>query len=95
MKPGFEFDQTEQAWHHGLEFWHRGVMPWFQLPGWSVGLGLAVVGALYFAPALTAFVRKHPNRLAILFLNGLLGWTFFGWAIALVWAVTVGKKTDN
>ncbi len=45
----------------------------------------------YFLPALIAARRKHPQANAILMLDLLLGWTFIGWAIALVWAMTAVK----
>lgn len=41
---------------------------------------------LYFLPAYLA--RNHPNFTAILLLNLLAGWTFIGWIIALVWALS-------
>jgi hypothetical protein len=43
--------------------------------------------ALYFLPAIAAFRSKHHNAEAIACLNLLLGWTFVGWVIALVWAL--------
>lgn len=95
MKPGFDFDRTEEAWRHGMDFWHHGVFPWFQISSWGATLGLGLVGVVYFVPSLTAFVRRHPNRVAILLLNALLGWTFFGWAVALVWSATVIRKTGS
>ena len=42
---------------------------------------------LYFLPAMVASARLHPNAAAIMALNLLLGWTFVGWALALVWAL--------
>lgn len=45
-------------------------------------------GLLYFLPALTADRRRHHNRAAILVLNVFLGWTFLGWVIAMIWAIT-------
>lgn len=92
MRPGFDFDPSEQTLKHGLDFWHHGVVPSFDVASWVFGVGLAVAGLLYFVPAVTAFVRGHPNRVAILLLNVLLGWTFFGWAGALVWAATNTRK---
>lgn len=50
-----------------------------------------ILVTLYFIPALVAKVKKHDNYSAILVLNLFLGWTFFGWVVALVWAST--KKT--
>lgn len=46
-------------------------------------LGLAV----YFIPSIVAKHRGHPQLLAIFMLNLFLGWSIFGWAAALVWAV--------
>jgi hypothetical protein len=42
--------------------------------------------ALYFMPAYIG--RNKKNAGAILALNLLLGWTFLGWVIAMVWAIT-------
>ena len=92
MRPGFDFDPSERALKHGFDFWHHGAMPSFDVSSWVFGAGLAVAGLLYFVPSLTAFVRRHPNRVAILLLNVLLGWTFFGWAAALVWAAVNTRK---
>ena len=41
---------------------------------------------LYFLPAYLA--RNKPNFTAILVLNILAGWTFIGWIVALVWALS-------
>jgi len=41
---------------------------------------------LYFLPAFLA--RNKPNFTSILILNILAGWTFVGWIIALVWALS-------
>lgn len=43
---------------------------------------------MYFAPAFVALCRSHPSEIAIVVLNLFLGWTFFGWVIALIWACT-------
>jgi len=54
-----------------------------------LGMILAIlIFGVYFLPTLIAFLRRHKNKLAIFFLNILLGWTGIGWAIALVWSVT-------
>jgi hypothetical protein len=42
----------------------------------------------YLLPAIVAAVRRHHNQNAIFILNVLLGWTFVGWVVALVWAAT-------
>lgn len=52
---------------------------------------IAVAAILYLLPALFAFMRRHRNRLAILALTLLLGWTIIGWIVALIWALTAPK----
>jgi len=48
---------------------------------------LLIVGLFfYFIPALLAQGKR--NAPAIFVLNLFLGWTFVGWVVALVWAVT-------
>lgn len=42
---------------------------------------------LYFLPTIGAVMEKKENTAAIFLVNLLLGWTFIGWVIALVWAV--------
>ncbi len=42
---------------------------------------------IYFLPFLIALIRNHIDSTAIFVLNLFLGWTFFGWVVALVWAV--------
>jgi hypothetical protein len=41
---------------------------------------------VYFLPTLVAVLNRHLNTMAIIVLNILLGWTFLGWVVALVWA---------
>lgn len=43
---------------------------------------------IYFIPTLVAINRKHPNLLAIFVLNLFLGWSFIGWVVSLIWALT-------
>lgn len=42
--------------------------------------------AAYFTPSIVAAVNEKKNGLSIFLLNLFLGWTVFGWIIALVWA---------
>lgn len=52
-----------------------------------------IMGILaYLLPAFVAYGRNHNNANAILVLDLLLGWTFFGWVAALVWALTDNVK---
>lgn len=43
--------------------------------------------AFYLFPTLVAMARGLPNKGQIFVLNLFLGWTFFCWVLALVWAV--------
>lgn len=48
---------------------------------------IVVSGAIYMSPGVVAVSRNTKKSNAILVLNLLLGWTFLGWVLALVWAV--------
>jgi hypothetical protein len=67
-----------------IEVWIFSLMPI---------LVLVLAFVLYFLPSIVAYNQKHHNADAICVLNLLLGWTFLGWVIALVWAVT--KKPNQ
>jgi hypothetical protein len=41
---------------------------------------------IHFMPSFIAFSRDHANKIAILIINLLLGWTVIGWVILMVWA---------
>jgi len=41
---------------------------------------------IYFLPSIIAGT-SHKNFSAIFLLNFLLGWTFLGWVVSIVWAV--------
>ncbi len=47
-----------------------------------------VLIALYFLPTVVAVARGHHNSGSISLVNLLLGWTFIGWVVALVWSVS-------
>ncbi|MEK6257180.1 MAG: superinfection immunity protein [Planctomycetota bacterium] len=65
-----------------------------QNPGSGL-LCVVLIGLLfYLLPGAIAILRGHHNAFAILLLNVLLGWTFVGWAVALVWAFTVVERRD-
>jgi drug/metabolite transporter (DMT)-like permease len=63
---------------------------WTIVVFWVV-LAFAAIPILIW-PAHIAHLRHHPQKHAILVLSLLLGWTFFGWAIAMVWAFTNPPK---
>ena len=48
---------------------------------------LFVAACLYFLPSFLAYQHKHRNLAALVVLNLLLGRTFVGWVVALVWAL--------
>ena len=56
---------------------------------------LAILFLLYFVPTWIAGARNHHNQYAILALNLFLGWTFVGWVVALVWALTAVNKAQQ
>lgn len=43
---------------------------------------------IYVAPALIAKFRDHHNLKSIAATNILLGWTFLGWVVALIWSLS-------
>lgn len=57
---------------------------------------LMVAFVIYFLPTFVASNRKHVNGTSIFLVNLLLGWTFLGWVVALVWASSANtpKSTD-
>lgn len=54
---------------------------------------------VYLFPLGGALERRHPKTAGIAILNVLLGWTFVGWVIALIWAInepfSVKKNTST
>jgi predicted secreted protein len=46
-----------------------------------------VVVPLYFLPAFVARLRRVPDFPSVAVINGVLGWTFFGWVAALALAL--------
>jgi len=49
---------------------------------------------IYFFPFFVALARNHRNKGAIFVLNFLLGFTFIGWAVALVWSFTTQRQAS-
>ncbi|MDD2251960.1 MAG: superinfection immunity protein [Dehalococcoidales bacterium] len=50
---------------------------------------------LYFVPTIISLARNTDNKLTVFLLNSLLGWTFIGWVVALVLALTKSSKKDQ
>lgn len=49
-----------------------------------------IIIILYFLPTVIGFKKKNVD--GIFLLNLLLGWTYLGWVIALIWAVIDEKR---
>ena len=49
-------------------------------------LTLIALTLLYFLPSIAAY--NKPRFLRIFLVNFFLGWTFIGWIVALVWALS-------
>lgn len=59
-------------------------------------IGIIVILFIYILPSIIAAKRDHPNRVAIVFFNIFLGWTFLGWVLAFVWSLTTtGNETKG
>lgn len=61
----------------------------------GAALAMCLLGAslvVFFLPAIVAARREHHQSSAIAALNLLLGWTFVGWVVALVWSLTAVRK---
>lgn len=54
---------------------------------------LVMIFALYFTPSIIATARKHQNRIGVILLNLLLGWTIIGWIVALIWSVSANTRS--
>jgi len=54
----------------------------------GIGALLAILFIPYWIPTIIAFLRKHPSKLSILAVNFFFGWTFIGWVLSLVWALS-------
>lgn len=60
------------------------------------GFLFLVIGfVVYFLPTFVASNRKHLNGTSIFLVNLLLGWTFLGWVVALVWASSANTEKPN
>ena len=56
-------------------------------------VALIVLGlGLYLLPTVVAGMRGHNQFAAICAVNLLLGWSFLGWVVAMVWALTEVRR---
>lgn len=49
----------------------------------------------YFVPSLIAFHYNAPNKLFILLVNIVIGWTIIGWVGAFLWAILEHDGTNT
>ena len=66
--------------------------------GLNEGVALIVIlvcAVLYFLPTVIAIGRRAKRDAGIFLVNLLLGWTFIGWVVALVWSVSDNTKEDK
>lgn len=56
---------------------------------------IAICIYVYFLPAIVAHKRAHSKFTAIFVLNILMGWTFIGWVVAIVWAYTEDNQVQE
>ncbi|MBP8148848.1 MAG: superinfection immunity protein [Limnohabitans sp.] len=59
---------------------------------------LACLVFLYIWPSLAVSFgprKDHPHGAGIIALNLLLGWTFIGWAVAVIWTLTYKPKVND
>lgn len=62
---------------------------------WLLIILLAIIGlGIYFLPTFLAIHNAKRNTVAIFVLNFLTGWSFIGWVIALVWALTRDRESS-
>lgn len=57
-------------------------------------LMLIVLVLIYFIPSIIVCNNDHKNLEGVMILNLFLGWTFIGWVIALIWAVSNNEETS-
>ena len=57
---------------------------------WTISIIFGI--ALFFLPTVIGIIRHKQNLVGILLVNLLAGWTFVGWVVALVWALSSTRR---
>ncbi len=57
-------------------------------------VGFAILGPVFFLPALVAVSRKHPRAFLVALFNAMFAWTVIGWVALLIWA-TIPQKNNQ
>lgn len=62
------------------------------LPALIAAVGIAglvmILVVPYWIPTIIAVRRKHESKMAIAVVNFFFGWTFVGWILSLIWALS-------
>jgi hypothetical protein len=56
--------------------------------GGAAAIIIIVILACYFVPSIIALARSHKDAPAIIAVDLFLGWSFVGWFVAFVWALS-------
>jgi hypothetical protein len=83
----FSISCVPYPWHD--QNWFNNFNPFF------FGIPSLVGLAVYCLPIIIAAIRHSKSMVGIVLLNILAGWTFIGWIIALIWAITGETKKVN
>ncbi len=62
---------------------------------WDMAFYLLLGLSFYLLPTIIAFIKKHPKKLSICFINIVFGWSFIGWILASIWSFSPPKKTTD
>ena len=62
-------------------------MNMYHLTAWDLIVMTLLIFVGYFLPTFIALIRRYNDSLGIMTLNFLLGWTFVGWVVALIWSL--------
>lgn len=60
-----------------------------------VNIAFMLLFVVYIIPSIVGLLRKKDDIAAIIILNLFLGWSFLGWVIALVWALSKDKQVQT
>jgi hypothetical protein len=59
----------------------------------SKEMGALIFFSIYLLPTFIVLMNsKHPNKIGIILLDVLLGWTIIGWIIALISSFNTSKQ---
>lgn len=56
---------------------------------------IPIAFVFYVLPTVLAWLRRHPRRWTITWINLLLGWTGVGWVVAMVMNFVLAEATDE